>query len=152
MYYVYVVRIDNEVVYVGKGSGDRSDHINSGTSSNYEANKSHFSGIVADVERITTGLTEPDAFELETHLIKEISPKWNGAFGTGRDYKTENSTSEYLGVSFIKNKPVNPYRAWYRTQTNKKHIGYFQSALEAANARDAYITEHNLPGTLNSAS
>lgn len=149
MYYVYVATVEGEVVYVGKGSGTRSSHINSGISHSYKANKSHFSGVVADVELVATNLNEIDAYELESHIIKEVRPKWNVVIGAGRDFKRGSYTNKYLGVSYVTGKPTKPYRAWYKHQYCKKHVGYFDSAIEAANARDMYVIKNKLPAALN---
>ena len=42
-YYVYkATGLNNEILYIGKGSGDRYKHCNSGISSNFELNKYYF--------------------------------------------------------------------------------------------------------------
>ena len=48
-YYVYVGVLDSVIMYVGKGTKQRINHLNSGISSCYQANKLHFSGGKLDV-------------------------------------------------------------------------------------------------------
>lgn len=60
---------------------------------------------------------------------------------------SKHNTSGYLGVSF--NKQQNKWRASLRINTVRKHIGSFDTAIEAAKARDMFITENNLPNNLS---
>ncbi len=59
---------------------------------------------------------------------------------SGRTNKTG-----YFGVSKDKNKFV----VRIRVNTTRVNLGSFNTALEAAEARDAYITSHNLPNLLS---
>ena len=43
-YYVYTGYSDGELVYIGRGSGNRKLHLNSGVSHVHKANKLHFLG------------------------------------------------------------------------------------------------------------
>ena len=70
-YYVYVVVVDGEVKYIGKGKGDRYKHAVSGSSSVPELNKDYFNGKLIEV-RIVHGnrnLTEKEAISLEADYI-----------------------------------------------------------------------------------
>lgn len=157
-HYVYVGKVDGVIKYVGMGKGVRHAHLNSGTSSCYAANKHHFEGGKTDVEVITQFLDEKDARELERFIIGEVLPEWNtikpGMKGTshgclGQNYKRDNSTSQYLGVSKSKTNKKNPWRAWHRTDGRKDHIGNYSSEICAAMARDKYLLDNALPGVLN---
>lgn len=148
MYYVYVGRVDGEIIYVGKGSADRDLHLNSGCSHVYEANRFHFSGGIVDVIRVAENLNEASAFELETHLIHEITPRWNVA-AIGNSHKKSHATSKYLGVSFYRNKTVNQWRAWYKIGSKKMHIGCYMTELEAVIARDKFLIDNGITGKLN---
>jgi hypothetical protein len=149
MYYVYVGWLGDKIMYIGKGKNDRDLHLNSGCSHVYEANRLHFLGGRLDVERIAENLEELDAFELETHLVHEAKPAWNKQ-AVGNSHKKSTATSEYLGVSFYKNKAVKPWRAWYKTSNKKHHIGYFNTELEAVLARDNYLKDNGIIGRINS--
>jgi len=59
--------------------------------------------------------------------------------------KPSSNTSGYIGVSF--SKAQNKWASYLSIKGRRKHIGYFPDALSAAEARDAYIAEHNLPHT-----
>ncbi|MNC07361.1 hypothetical protein D3C75_549070 [compost metagenome] len=148
MYYVYVGRLNDEILYIGKGKGARDSHLNSGCSSVYEANKLHFSGGTLDVERVVENLCEPDALELEAHLINEVTPAWNRS-GSVNTYKKRSSTSKYLGVSFYKSNQAKPWRAWYKSSNLKHHIGYYKTEVEAASARDDYLLRNGITGRVN---
>lgn len=75
--YVYQGTVDGVIVYVGMGSIDRSDHLNSGVSHVYEANKSHFSGAVVDVTILETFSDRKDAMSYEMDIIRKEQPLWN---------------------------------------------------------------------------
>ena len=70
-YYVYVCSVNNNSVYVGKGSGDRYKHCTSGRSSCAELNRDLFKyGVRAfSVIKVLEGLTEQEAFEYEKAAI-----------------------------------------------------------------------------------
>ena len=59
------------------------------------------------------------------------------------------NTSGYRGVSIKKGRTTNRFVAQISVTTNKIHIGYFSTALEAARAYDYYITINNLKHTRN---
>lgn len=61
-----------------------------------------------------------------------------------RNINTKNTTG-YIGVSLDRGRP----RAVVTYKGVKYLIGYFNTAEEAAHARDKYITKHNLPHKLN---
>ena len=70
-YYVYVVVVDGEVKYIGKGKGDRYKHAVSGSSSVPEINRDYFKGKLIEV-RIVHGnrnLTEQQAISMEADYI-----------------------------------------------------------------------------------
>lgn len=75
-YYIYIHRYlsDNQVFYVGKGSGDRYKKF---------SNRSYMWKIAAyengvQVEILHDNLSEEEAFALEIKLIKEYGRIWDG--------------------------------------------------------------------------
>lgn len=61
--YVYIATLDGKVVYVGRGSGDRYQHCNSGTSSSYYLNTLHFSGKFVTVGVVKDNLSLEDSHQ-----------------------------------------------------------------------------------------
>ena len=161
-YYVYIGKLDNRVVYVGRGSGDRLWHLNSGCSHVYEANKNHFKGdMKVEVTIFRSDLSREDADILEKELILELKPEWNKTHNnysyTGHrktKSKTKPSTSQYLGVSY-RHKGVGKgaNKMYWRAsvEINRKiiEIGHFHTEIAAAVARDRYVINHNLNKYLN---
>jgi len=98
--YVYIGYLDGRPMYVGMGSKDRYLHLNSGTSSAYQANKLHFSGGSVDTKIVVSGLTRDEALREEKRLILEHQPPWNSTFTgaaiTGAKLKTY--LKEYLSI------------------------------------------------------
>jgi hypothetical protein len=78
-YYVYVWYYEDDVVYVGKGKGDRYKHGNSGCSQNYCLNEIHFTkgSEKLKVDFLKKDLTEDDALHYETVYINTLKPKCN---------------------------------------------------------------------------
>ena len=68
-YYVYIVLVDGELRYIGKGSGDRWKHSISGASSVPELNRDHFAGKYIEVRTLGERFTEAMAVEVERDLI-----------------------------------------------------------------------------------
>lgn len=132
-YYVYVGTLNNEIVYVGKGSGDRYLHLNSGTSSSYQANKSHFEGSYVSVSIVERFETSEEALEFETQLIQMYAPKWNYQIS---GFRPRNIPG--VGVQLMKNKLVNPWRAYGYKEGKKIHIGYYATREQAIEARSNY--------------
>jgi len=75
--YVYIVRRAGELVYIGKGTGSRFNHVTSGTSHCYDLNRHHFLGDILDIEIYKDSLEEDDSLILEESLIRELKPKYN---------------------------------------------------------------------------
>ena len=59
--------------------------------------------------------------------------------------KPKNNTSGYIGVNYS----YGSYRAAVRYEGKRIYLSGFKTAVDAAKARDAYITERGLPHTLN---
>ena len=76
-YYIYQGYAGGDLVYIGKGSGDRYKHLTSGTSSSIKANEAFFKKVYVYTEIIATGLTEENALLIEKLLIKQHKPLWN---------------------------------------------------------------------------
>lgn len=164
---MYLASVDGEVKYVGKGKGFRFQHVNSGISSCYWANKAHFEGKFIDIDFYRHFEFEKDALEFERYMISSVQPEWNIAFNDKNPQKKRVSgerkpvekqpwaTSEFFGVSIL-NKPVGGkrstlkyYRAWCRIgKQTKKHIGYYDTEMEAAEARDKFIRDNDIPNQL----
>lgn len=77
--YVYIVQQGLRVVYVGKGTGWRFLHPNSGRSSNIQLNAAFFRGVVFDVYLLKMGMTDTMALELELDAIDEFKPMYNNS-------------------------------------------------------------------------
>lgn len=77
MHYVYIAKLDGEVIYVGKGFGKRYLHCRSGGSHNVELNRLFFSGEVVDVSIHKDGLTNKEAEDMEKTLITILQPYCN---------------------------------------------------------------------------
>ena len=78
-YYVYAWFVGDELVYIGKGKGDRWKHGNSGTSSCFGLNELFFSDKrdLLNHKILDCNLTEKDAFRIETELILKHKPRLN---------------------------------------------------------------------------
>lgn len=76
-YVVYVARYGGEVMYVGEGKDGRQDHITSGTSHLYEANRYHFSGMEVSVDIVGKYSTKEEARSMEKSMIQTCKPIWN---------------------------------------------------------------------------
>ena len=80
-YYVYIAYgVEEEVLYVGKGIGDRYKHCDSGISSNYLLNRHHFNssyngGMIVDIVR--TFDNDIDAIIYEKELIFKLDSLYN---------------------------------------------------------------------------
>lgn len=140
-YYVYKATLDSIVVYIGKGSGDRYKHLVSGISSNYDANKAHFSGQVVDLEIVEYFECEDFAYKRETELIYELAPLWNYQIrGVRIDPTKPPKTYKSRGVQYMPNKRIKQWRAYSRhPETRAKvHISYHMTEDEALSAVQEY--------------
>lgn len=74
-YYVYVCKLDDVPVYVGKGKGQRYLHCISGMSANSSLNKAYFDYGVErmSVTKVLEDLTEKQALEKEKVLIESFN-------------------------------------------------------------------------------
>ncbi|WPJ20601.1 hypothetical protein vBPFY1MI_118 [Pseudomonas phage vB_PF_Y1-MI] len=152
MSYVYVGEYNGQLVYVGKGKGTRFEHLNSGRSSCYEANRLHFAGGRLNVYKVVDGLTDGEAYELEQFIIFEAKPVWNVAGvrpiprrSHNKDKKAPNATSEYLGVSFKAGRWI----ARAKVGGKPIHIISHATEIEAALARDKFVVDKGLASSLN---
>ena len=82
IYYVYIAKAEDKIVYVGKGNGDRYKHVNSGTSSSWFLNSLHFKGIECEVTIVRNNLTNYYAIELEEALLFKLKPVGNSKIPT----------------------------------------------------------------------
>lgn len=81
-YYVYHVLLEDEVVYVGKGCGDRYKHPLSGKSHNKYLNELYFrhsllEEAIANVVKVRDNLEEDVAYRIEREYIQDLLPKGN---------------------------------------------------------------------------
>ncbi len=76
-YYVYQAMHNGEVVYIGKGKGNRYLHCTNGKSNAYGLNKLHFAGEEVVVSIIKDGMSEGDALYLEGELLVKNIPVYN---------------------------------------------------------------------------
>jgi hypothetical protein len=82
-YYVYFVYVVEELVYIGKGKGNRFLHPTSGKSSCAELNRHFFLGDRIETVIQKEGLTDKEASALERESIKNLKPKYNKVFYKG---------------------------------------------------------------------
>ena len=81
-YYVYKVFLKDEVIYVGKGQGDRSKHVLSGKSHNVKLNEYYFKHkllgeMLPFVKKVKYFEEECEALQYETYLIRDLLPDCN---------------------------------------------------------------------------
>lgn len=86
-YYVYFVRHDGVLYYIGSGVLNRWRHVNSGTSHSYTLNKMHFAGVVFDIEVDPKVYTKQESMREESRMIAFHSPLLNKV-GNGRNTAT----------------------------------------------------------------
>lgn len=71
-------------------------------------------------------------------IMDEIAQNWTPP-KQQRPYK-KNTTSQYNGVCYLKN--TNNWRSYLRIGDKNKHIGVFETELEAYQARESFISNH----------
>jgi hypothetical protein len=71
-YYVYIVKVDGEIKYVGKGTKERFKHAVSGTSSVPELNRDFFAGKTIEVFKAYFRESSKDAEEIEKSYISSL--------------------------------------------------------------------------------
>lgn len=85
-YYVYCAYgVNDEILYIGYGKGDRYKHCNNGMSSNKGLNRYYFlngENECIKVEKLFENLSIDDATHLETLCINHLSPSCNFNNGT----------------------------------------------------------------------
>lgn len=140
MYYIYYGRLNGEIVYIGKGKGDRFRHLNSGMSSCYFANKAHFEGEVVDVEIVERFENNDDALSRESELIRELNPLWNYQLSKVKPlgHNPNKRIRKATGVQRVKLKNGYAWKAYIRIEGSKVHIGQFKTEKEAIDARKKF--------------
>lgn len=97
-YYVYLVFVDSELKYIGKGKGDRYLHGISGTSHVFGLNEAYFQGKLMEVGIVKDKMSEKDALWLESSLINVYGSSEHIALfnyhGNTLNHETEPSLSE----------------------------------------------------------
>lgn len=76
-HYIYMAKLNKEVIYIGQGFGKRYLHCRSGCSHNKELNKLYFAGIIIDVSIHQDNLSKSTAAIVEKQLIELIKPYCN---------------------------------------------------------------------------
>ena len=77
LYEVYVVSVDDDVLYIGQGKLGRHQHCDSGLSHVYGLNRLHFGKVKLKVEVVETFKTKAESEKREFELIKKFNPKFN---------------------------------------------------------------------------
>lgn len=82
MYEVYMCKVDDVIVYIGKGTKGRHKHCISGCSHVFELNKIFFTEGVDSLEVVVVKelSSNQEAMELEKYLIGLYQPKFNKVF------------------------------------------------------------------------
>lgn len=132
-HYVYIARLDGEVVYIGKGTGERYTHVTSGTSHCYLANKAHFEGKNVTVEVTEHFETSEEALAREAELIEHYKPVWNYQHRPANLRKRRGK-----GVQYIEGRSK-PWRAYIHINNKKVFIGNYLTESEAIEARRTYL-------------
>jgi len=141
-YYVYVAIKEDEVVYVGKGTGSRYKHLISGKSHVYEANECFFMGINFTTKIIASFDTSEEALSFESKMIKDINPTWNST--RSRDVIREG----FLGVHFEPNSKK-PWRCRFKYKGKQYSCGSYETEIDAAKAHDLYVKTNNIIRPIN---
>ena len=95
-YEVYVACYEGKVMYVGEGKSGRHQHLTSGISHCYYANKYHFMGRLLDVDVVSEYNTKKEASEEEKRLIQELNPEWNKVVHKGESVANRHKTCDFL--------------------------------------------------------
>lgn len=90
-YTVYVVKLEDEIVYIGSGLKDRYHHCTSGTSHVYDLNRLHFEGKVVDVQVIKTHITKQESLVIEKELILRHRPTFNKVYLRDKNTAIQNA-------------------------------------------------------------
>lgn len=128
-YEVYIVTVEDAVLYVGQGKLGRHQHCLSGTSHVYGLNRLHFGGVYLTVNVIETFETKGDAEIRELDLIKALSPKFNTKFNG--DANTVNLCNQYYLNHLCNNKRDDDDFAedWDEDDFRDDDIDYFSSSM-----------------------
>ena len=90
-YIVYVVRFEDEIVYIGSGIKDRQNHCTSGTSHVYDLNRLHFEGKVVDVQVVRGNITKQESLVIEKELILLHRPAFNKVYLRDKNTAIQNA-------------------------------------------------------------
>lgn len=133
IYYVYVWYYEKEVIYVGKGKGDRYKHGNSGCSQNYCLNEIHFrkDSDRLRVKLIKTNLSEKDALHYETVYINTLNPKCNIAKNGAADERLSKMNDALMFK-----------RSFNKELEILKHNATNKDVLDIKKAFDEFCTAH----------
>lgn len=87
-YYVYVVFVDKQLKYIGKGKEKRFEHACSGCSTVFGLNRDYFEGKLIEVGIAKDKMSETEALKLETAMIRTFG----GSYGISL-YNIHNASS-----------------------------------------------------------
>lgn len=137
-YYVYFVRHDGVLYYIGSGVLNRWRHVNSGTSHSYTLNKMHFAGVVFDIEVDPKVYTKQESMREESRMIAFHSPLLNKV-GNGRNPVTN------------KGKVYAKFKSVYMREISKcklrtsKVVLYKELLMPTLSFYDLYDLVHGIP-------
>lgn len=116
-HYVYAAYgIDNELLYIGKGKGDRWKHCASGISSSRDLNRYYFSNGEGDcikVKILQRFSKDSTATSKELNLIKQYSPPFNLSGARVTNVKMMDEIKEHYNL-------VSKYLEYSRTENGSK--------------------------------
>lgn len=126
-YYVYCAYgINGEVLYVGKGSGDRYKHCNSGMSSNKRLNKYCFQNggdSSMTVKVIHSDLSDSEAKAKECECIKTLKPLFNVVGVSGCRYISADDVVKYENlIQYCLAKEIPDWTVEHHLKVTKKLI------------------------------
>ena len=138
-YYVYQVKLGEEVVYIGKGNGDRIKHATSGSSHNFSLNEAWFSykfnGTVEPISSIIDNFkSDLDSLKEEERLILLLQPRFNIKGKTlSKQKKVQSKTMSRLEDPFVyySDMPDKPsyYDLWHPEDMTRKIFNYLRDEV-----------------------
>ncbi len=146
-YYVYAAYgLEGELLYVGKGSGERYKHCLNGTSSNKSLNRYYFKNgedSSISVKILHTNLDEKEAFKLEKLEITTKNPIFNvkDSKVNQEDYllRVKSFYSDFESKLIVKG--LKKYSPHYNVWTS--HMRLFVGKIGYGNLIDGVSLSHN---------
>jgi hypothetical protein len=117
---VYVVSLEDEILYIGSGHPSRHHHVTSGCSHVYELNKLHFQNKIVDVKIVYQTNNKQESLDVEKQLIALRKPLYNTVYNTDK-------------VSKMKNMLHDKWSAYFKTFDKRKCDRFTKILNEAVN-------------------